>query len=441
MALLRPIWGRYGSPSGVTWIAVVYAALYLIRPWEYEEALNVVPWERITGITLIFATISLLVTGRRLQLGMATIGLAGFFFFMAIAAVFAVDPVRSWYALDRHFTVIVFAACLLVVLERPRDLRFFLFAWVAIQFVYQAKAVWEHLVHGRGVYRMSTWRLCGIDDTWSDPNTFAATTVFLFPIVFHLWRTERGKLIKIFLAAETILAVYVVIKTGSRGGLLGLMVFGLMLLLFTRRRFLIVLLLGIAVAIVVYTLPEQLVARYQTILDPEMNTAAQESAEGRVEGLRKGFEIAKQRPLTGAGPGCFVVADFYLEDVGGVPGLQPHNMLGQLLGELGFGGAVVWLGFFLVLLGQSTYLVVVGRKSRNPYVVSLARSIAEIAVLLVLFGIVGHNLYRYNWVWIAALVDVLFVMNRRHAGAESQVASRPHNLGYQAYGYGYIRGD
>jgi len=145
-------------------------------------------------------------------------------------------------------------------------------------------------------------------------------------------------------------------------------------------------------------LPEDLQLRYMTIIDPSVGPAnAEESAEGRINGLVYGFEAWQRSPLLGFGPGGFKFA----ED-------QPigtHNIIGQTISETGAAGAAAFL-FLLACFWLN------GREARrlrreNPelrktFASQVVRSVGLILVLLLFHGQAGHNLFRYYWVWFGA---------------------------------------
>src|SRR5207248_3943413 len=117
-----------------------------------------------------------------------------------------------------------------------------------------------------------------------------------------------------------------ILLTGSRGGLVGLAALGGMVLLVSvRRKGPAVLLGGLAalagLAVLTVALPEELQHRYLTLVDSSQGPRnAEESVQGRIDGIVLGFELFKRSPLLGHGPASFVHATG--------KGLQPHNLYG-----------------------------------------------------------------------------------------------------------------
>jgi O-antigen ligase len=149
---------------------------------------------------------------------------------------------------------------------------------------------------------------------------------------------------------------------------------------------------------VAVSLPGFLQDRFLTIVDPSYGPKnAQESAQGRLAGLLLGAKLWNQSPLLGVGPGAFTAAS----------GSQfnPHNVYGQVISELGSLGTLGWIVVLFCFLGnwletRRNHRQLRGQVPDFPYLVS--RAVALDVALLLLMGFAGHNLYRYNWLWLAA---------------------------------------
>jgi O-antigen ligase len=96
-------------------------------------------------------------------------------------------------------------------------------------------------------------------------------------------------------------------------------------------------------------MPADLQERFNTIFDDSINPVATRSAEGRIEGFRRGLKLFELSPIWGVGAGCSALAVdqlLHLENPG-----QLHNLYGQLLSELGVLGAVSFLLLLFSLYG------------------------------------------------------------------------------------------
>ncbi len=388
-------------PSADVYWLLGYAALYLLRPWEIRPEFAALPLEKIFAGFLL---LKIFIFGApRFRPRAPGLGLFAFLGALLFTMIFSLDLAQSWLIVENVIKVIVFGVCLVAAIQTLADLRAFLIGWIGIQFIYQSKAIWEFYVHGRGSYQMGIWRMRGIETTFGHPNTFCATTVLILPLAIALWRNETNRWVRKFLLLEMAAAGLVIFKTGSRAGLLEIILLALIVLVSSRHRIKGFIVLALVVPIIVFTLPKDLSERYRTIFDSKANKSATESAQGRVEGLKKGAKLFVRRPLTGVGPNCFVISDDRYPGLTLFPGLQPHNLVGQILGEMGLAGL---LGFGLMAGASFLSLWRIRRRGReqdDPMLLALGMGGMLVLFFLVVAGGFGHNLYRYNWVWITAL--------------------------------------
>jgi O-antigen ligase len=149
--------------------------------------------------------------------------------------------------------------------------------------------------------------------------------------------------------------------------------------------------------------PEENKGRIRTIWAPEEGPAnAQESAEGRIAGYNAGVVMFKSRPFTGVGIGNF--SAYRVPNIDGIP-LQAHNLEGQLLGEMGSLGVCAFLlmiGATLVNCRITARLSKFQNDIKMMLLGDLARACMVSLILLVFLGTFAHNLFRYNWLWLAA---------------------------------------
>jgi O-antigen ligase len=155
------------------------------------------------------------------------------------------------------------------------------------------------------------------------------------------------------------------------------------------------LVLGAAAILLAAFAPSSLQDRFLTLVDPTMGPAnAQESAQGRIGGFIEGFHLWDENPVVGVGPGAFIYA--------GGSGYNSHNVYGQVVSEMGFVGVlafvVLLVCFFLNWRETRRHY----RNLRPDFLYHVSRAVSVAIVLLLLMGWAGHNLYRYNWLWLAA---------------------------------------
>jgi hypothetical protein len=272
---------------------------------------------------------------------------------------------------------------------------------------------------------MKIERMIGVDTTMGDPNTFGATVVFALPFVVPFWRDRPSARLRLFLAGYVVLSMVCIGLTGSRSAFVGLLLFFLITIMKSRWRLRLALLGVFAGPFLWLTLPASLQNRFETIIHPELGPkSAQESAKGRLEGLRIGLELLAKSPITGCGPGAWKKAS------GSV--LESHNLYGQVLGEMGLIGA----GAFLVILAAFWANLRWVRRTyaehpewRPDFLLSCANAVGTALVLLLFEGNFGHNLFRYSWLWYGGfLIITRYCVQQRLYAQQMSYASYPPPL-------------
>ncbi|MFH2060872.1 MAG: O-antigen ligase family protein [Pseudomonadota bacterium] len=286
-------------------------------------------------------------------------------------------------------------------------------------FIYLSKAQWEYFLHGSGEWRMGVLRLIGIEATLNSPNSLACTIVLTLPFLIFLWNIRKEftatwppfykTWFPRFLFFYALLAISSIGLTNSRSGMLGFLFF---LFLFgllrggVKNKFIYLIFILFFLAFLWEVMPEDIQGRFMTIWNPELGPKnAQTSAEGRIEGLLDGIALFKLFPFSGVGIGNFIENRVYL--LNGPP-LQAHNLAGQILGETGLLGTFSFLVFlFAAFIGCSK----IKTKYREPiFIYTLFNQFSfacrDGLLLLLFFGLPGHNLLRFNWYLFAIFVSI-----------------------------------
>jgi O-antigen ligase len=398
------------------WLLGGYMWLFVHRPFEYYPALGDLQLERVYMIAMI--VFWLVTPGKQFTFNRLHLALGGFT--LAMIVCWAASPYRdlTWDTLENYLKVMVFYVLVVTTVRDGRGLRRLVALFLVAVGLYMAHSMLEY-VHGRYEYRMGIRRMIGVDVTYRDPNAFASTLLLALPLTVPFWRGARGG-VKLLLAGFTAAAALCVFLTGSRSGFVGLVVTAVLLSWSSRHRARVLVLLAVAGCVGVVALPGELQDRFLTILDSDRGPEnARESAEGRVTGLLDGLQLWEQSPLVGVGPAAFGNATGR--------GYNAHNLYGQVLGEMGTLGA----GALAVLL---LAFAANGREARrrakaaagvDPFAADVCRAVGRTVLLLLLLGCAGHNLYRYNWVWLASFQVAALGCLRRQAVARTQTLRPP----------------
>jgi O-antigen ligase len=390
------------------WLLGFYMWLFVHRPFEIYPALGDLQVERLFMILMLacwLASPRKDFWSNRLHAALAA-------FAVAVVVCWAASPYRDQTSelMETYFKVIVFYILVVTTVREEGDLRRLVAGYLIATGVYMAHSMLEYL-SGRYEWRMGISRMIGVDITYRDPNAFASTLVLALPLTLPFWRTTRSGALRVALAGFSAAAALCVFLTGSRGGFVALTACAVMMAWSSPYRGRILALLGTAGVLGMLALPGSLQDRFLTLIDSSRGPAnAQESAQGRLQGLLDGIQLWERSPLMGMGPWSFVEA--------AGSGYNPHNMYGQVLGEMGLVGVVALAGLLLAFWANGRE----GRRLRRQlprdkmvFASEVARGVGLTILLLLLLGSAGHNLYRYNWMWFASFQAAALHCLRREA--------------------------
>ena len=381
------------------WLLIGYMFLFIHRPFEVWLALDGFHGERvyILGVILAWA-----VYPKKRWLPNPQ-----HYAYFAFAAAVAVCWVASPWAEDGQvvvenwFKILVFYVLIVTSVSDEKGLRRLVAGFLLVMGVYMAHACKEFL-GGRHTFRMGIVRMLGVDTSLGDPNSFGASIVFALPFVVALWKSSRGGWVKLALTTYLGLSVGCILLTGSRSSLLGLLLWGTIVILRSRHRWIGVAGGAMALPLLFFALPDSLQTRFETIVNPEVGPEnARVSGDGRLEGLVKGLELIAAYPATGIGPGSWRPATH--------SPLEAHNLYGQLCGEMGFAGVLTFgaiLGCFAANLRWMRRQRKHDPAGPNDFTYHVAGAVGMSIFLLLFEGNFGHNLYRHNWLWFGGFLIV-----------------------------------
>lgn len=390
----------------------IYMIIYFVRPQELfpNVAIFSYPYEKIVGIIVILnILLDFALNGKKFkifEMDKAIVGVIGVAMFSIMTAVWIG---WSWHNFEKFLKIVLVYFFMTRLVDTPQKFNWIIWLYI-VSTGFTAISSTINYYSGNFQTTMGVQRAVGMAEggAYSDPNTMATSLVLGMPFMFYAARAYRSKLIKVFLWSILMALLWTVIITGSRGGMLGA-AFTLFLLAWNSRQ-------KVAASVVVFLLivgalavmPGQYAERLTSITrfnDPNDETGNAESAQGRIKGLKVGFEILTRRPIAGVGIGCFSV---YNHEHHG-SSLNPHNLLGQIMGELGLLGMAAF-GFLIYSLFKHVKFVKLRYQAAGwprdlQYYVSMAVMIATISMFFQ--GLFGHIAYRFNWYINACFLAII----------------------------------
>jgi len=409
---------------------VGYLFLFIYRPFEVYSILETIHLERLWMLAALGYFFFSGAVKKHPVKGVGPVVL--FAAAMFLSALGAQDLDRWWRTTENFLKVVVFYFLLATSIDSEEDLIDILYAYVVIMFIYEAKSLYEYLFHGRVEFRMGVKRLIGHDQSGADPNALASTINYSLSFAYVLYTRFKDELgrarQKKILVGYMLVSILCIFMTGSRTGAVTLFVLAVLLWFNVQYKVRWLFAFVVLTALIWNLLPYEKRIRLETLWNEDVEMegiegakfmqATQKSTEGRKEGFWDGVRLLRAYPMTGAGAGNFANARQRVRDVPLEQELQAHNLYGQLMGELGGFGIVAFLSLLFSILRMN--LLVIRERAEGLYPVAWACLIS--LLLLLINGLAGHNLYRYNWLWIAAFSSIQFwIVQQRHEASKEPV--------------------
>lgn len=421
------------------WGFLFYWFWFLVRPQEVfvPGPLEWVPIERILFVTLL---LSLLVRqGFSLAQSDAPVkdkivkAVGIFLFVNYLSIVTAIWRGGAFEAANELGKMLLWILLGIYLVTSVTHLRRFLWIWTLTTALAIAFSAWSYVADP--YVRQGIQRATGLNETWRDPNTFSACLVLWLPFALTLIKMHKSKVLKLIIFLTIFGSIAIIVLSASRTSFVALVILFLMLAWQSKRR--VPLLMGAFLLLIItwFAMPQRYRDRINTLQegysiqgDEEDASSERQSAHGRVMGFQVALKMFLDRPILGVGAGCFPAAFFDKGNEYSYKGkkiwLQPHNLPGQLMSELGVVGILAFGALLVRLFKRSAELSRRLSDSRYPpWMRQFNIAVFSTLVLLIVFGFAGHDLYRFNW-YIDALLIVLLT---RFIGEHDGIACNKAN--------------
>ena len=269
----------------------------------------------------------------------------------------------------------------------------------------------------------------------SDPNDLAAHLLLVLPFPLFVVLKKRTHLaLRLILVAAVTYGMYLILRTGSRGGLVAFVfTLGFILMVVpTRQKVALVITASVIFVILVFLLPGPTWNRLKSFSEgQETSKVAIESAESRKYLLKKSIELTFKKPFFGVGPGQF-------QNYEGREAIAEHrqgnwhathNTYTQISSECGIPALVFFLGAIVSTFGTL-------RKIRKKAVMMKKDEIITAASCITV-GLTGYvaaslflaNGYRFQFLAISGLVIAIWRICSKAQPvphSDNTLAKRPH---------------
>jgi probable O-glycosylation ligase (exosortase A-associated) len=223
----------------------------------------------------------------------------------------------------------------------------------------------------------------------SEQNEYALALNMGIPILVCLARDESRAWVRWAFRAMAVGSAIAVVGTRSRSGLLGLLMAGLILTLYSKRKLLASTVVIVGVTALLLIGPKGAIQRYSTI-----STAAQSdaSAIGRLEAWDAAVQMTKRHPIFGVGLRNFVLVFPQYSKA------QPrvtHNVVFEMMAETGLPGCFLFLAMILATIGR---MLLLGSKTqRSPETERLGAYCKIVAGCLIVYLVPNMFINRQDY--------------------------------------------
>jgi putative inorganic carbon (HCO3(-)) transporter len=251
----------------------------------------------------------------------------------------------------------------------------------------------------------------------ADNNALAMALVMVLPLMRYLQLHTESKLFRVGLYGAMAVTGFSVIGSQSRGAFLGAIAMLVFLLLKSRQRVLLGVLIVALLAVGAAFVPQTWVNRMQTIETYEQDG----SALSRLEVWGFALKVARDHPIVGGGFRVSYDDNIYLKyvpDARKGRGRNYHSIYFEILGELGYVGLTIYLVLFLAVWRTGSRIIALTRNKANlQWANDLARMIQ---VSLVAFAVAGafQNLAYFDFYFF--LIAIVYLTHRVVVGELKQ---------------------
>jgi len=298
---------------------------------------------------------------------------------------------------------VVFYYFTIAFIRTEQDLKKLIFVFITCQLWRILEPLYLHVTQGYWGSAASMLagselldRLSGAPSDVVNPNGLAGIVCTVLPFLYLMgglsWKGRVGAIL--FAPA----CLYALVLTGSRSGMLGLVVIFLGIVVKSKKRFTWALSCVLLVVVVFPLISPDMQDRYLSTIGFGVKNAG--TAEGRWTFIADSVDVALRRPIFGHGLGTSREAN---ANFGGHD--QPaHNLYAEVAQELGFVG----LAIFILLL-KSIYAGFAECKrayDQQNVSVFLRRMVDCMQIILImnfLFSFASYGLSSYDWYFLGGI--------------------------------------
>ena len=401
------------------------------------------------GATLPYAklaailTLGLAVAGRgggirlRPNATVLLLGLLAVWALLSQATGLAADSGPGWELCQKFLKILLLAVLVVAVMrDRLRLHALMLAICLGIGFTGLGEAA-KFLLSAGG------HKVLGTSST-GDNNQIALDVLMIMPLLYYLQATAQRQAVRVACWVMAGMCAVCVIATASRNGFAGLGLLGVAYVLASRRK-----VLGLLMVLVVFGIGAQLVSdswkqRISTIQAADRD----DSFLGRVGAWKVSTAVALHRPVFGGGFHAIQHSDVWadhlavasrLDVLGSAPPTlsykAAHSIYFEVLGDLGFGGLILFLALFHVGWRNGSAVRRAVRRAKRADLAWAGQMAAVLQVSLLLFlangALLSAAYYDIDYLLVAMLAALRELVGRALLDSPPDAAGQPPPAGWR----------
>ncbi|QWV95842.1 O-antigen ligase family protein [Geomonas nitrogeniifigens] len=331
-----------------------------------------------------------------------------------IIAILLITPFSQWpgsviyRGIPNFVKAVVFFYFTIWFVDTKKKFYIFLTTFVACQSFRFLEPLYLHVTQGYWGSKasMGNWeymdRLSGAPFDVINPNGLAFVIITIVP--FLICNYKLNLYTRIFAIALVPPALYTLMLTGSRSGVVSLFFMTLYIIYKSNRKWIwIVGVVGV-LYILAALINESQKDRYRSVFDPTAKNSV--TAEGRIQGITKDFKVGLRRPFFGHGLGTSLEANANY----GSYAKPSHNLYTEIFQELGIVGLVMFLLFLKSVFKVLLKPLSTANDEEAKDLALIKDALSALAVTTLLFSFASYGLSSYEWYFIAGCVGTIMIL-------------------------------
>jgi O-antigen ligase len=393
---------------------LVYLFLFYAQPAGRYPALAPLRLELILGIILLLIALKKILTGQiDLKENSFNSVAVLFFFFLIVTIPFAFVKTRALDSAVRIFKFFAIYLMIISIVNNEKQLKTFIYVYLSLICL----IFMEPLLTSNFIYNNHMMRLAGITNYFAHPNQLGMIASSHLPFFYYLMLHEKSKKIKILCFALIICAVRVVMLTQSRTAMVGILMCGFIIWLYSSKKVLMLAAGFLSVIILWQTMPQESKDRFLTLTQSSRVISSGRSTftadEGRTLGsMASRWELTKhawrvfiENPIIGVGTNCFISYSGRRWH----SWFPPHNTYLQALAEFGIIGFSIMLSLIFYTLKNLYHakriLIEIGRE--DTFIFAIITPIIGYYLIFLTVSIFGIEIFSNFWWFIGGLSVVI----------------------------------